>query len=293
MLRGMIADGSRQMQLLDIQCIHGDTLNVHVPQAPKTLLLPGAEASVPVERRLRLGDLLIRVGENGWPELLDRDGQHYLPTYIGLAGHTYLPTLVKFLCAFGPTDTVLIYPGRLERVTDGVTVRERTTIGNVILRRKSWSIPVQDLRRILADPGSPECFERLHRFRHKLRMPDRIFALERVRHRVRGTYYKPQYLDLSSPLFIAILHSIALAAEDNLVLVERLPDHDALPTDECGCRWAVELIVDSLALQPPCPGVCAGSLHRGVIVHKRPVAAMVSGRAARLASPSPHLRNPS
>lgn len=249
--RAVILDNDECLQILDIHCVSGDTLNVHAPQTPKVLVLPATHMDIAPERRLSLAELFVTVGEDGWPTLQDRSGQRYLASYIGLAGSTYLPTLVKFLCAFGPTDTIPLYPERLQREVDGITVRERTRIGNVVLMRKSWSVPALDLRRILEDPGSPEAFERLHRFLRKFEIPTRLFVAEKLNSFPRGKYHKPQYLDLSSPLFISILHSIALAAEGSLVLVETLPEPEMMPRDSKGQRWAVELLVDAVALQSP------------------------------------------
>lgn len=249
--RAAVVDGNERVQILDIHCVAGDTLNVHVPQTPKVLVLPATKIDIPPEQKLTLAELFVTIDETGWPSLGDLQGNRYMASYLGLAGSTYLPTLVKFLCAFGPTDTIAFYPDRLERELGGVTVRERTRIGNVVLARKSWKVPLEDLRTILENPGSPEAFERLDRFLRKHGIPSRVFVAEQLNMFPRGKFHKPQYLDLTSPLFIAILHSVVLAAEEPVVLVEALPGPEDMPKDLQGERWALELLVDAVALQPP------------------------------------------
>jgi Lantibiotic dehydratase, N terminus len=248
--RASIEQDNHPIPLLDISCIGGDTLNVHVPQTPCVLVLPGAQIDLPRERRVTLNDLLVSI-HDGWPTLEDRRGQRHLATFIGLAGSTYLPTLVKFLCAFGPTDTIPLYPSRLEKMVSEIAIRERTYLGNIVLTRKNWCIPVKELRLLFDHAEGAVAFERLHRFRQIFGIPQRVFVSERLTQFPRGTYYKPQYLDLSSPLFMSILRSIVLAAEDSLTFVEMLPQPESFLRDAKGQQWAVELLVDAVALQAP------------------------------------------
>lgn len=255
--RGMVEIDGEEVQFLDIHCVQGDTLNVHAPQTPKILVLPGLRLDLPAERVRSLGDLVVTVDAEGWPQLRDRDGQRYLPVYLGGGYHDYLPTLVKFLCAFGPSEMGAVFPPVLSREVGDMAVQERTVIGNVVLHRKSWHVRAEELRRILDGPSEAEVFTALHRWRRGREIPDRVFAIERVPHPVDDTrfHYQPQYLDLTSPLFIAILRSIAVSCESSIMLVEMLPSPDAFPRDTEGRAWAIELLVDSLSLRPiePCP----------------------------------------
>lgn len=246
--RSVVVDHDSELPILDIHSISGDTLNLHEQQTQKTLVLPCTHSGIDETRRLSLAQMSIKVQPDGWAALEDKAGQRFLTAYIGLAGSTYLPTLVKFLCAFGPTDTIALYPRRLEKSYEDIVVRERTTAGNVVLARKSWTVPVERLREILREHSNPAAFERLHRFLHKVGMPHRVFVSEKLISFPRGSHSKPQYLDLTSPLFIAILHSIVTAAKEPLLFVEALPSPDSFLPDSNGQKWAVELIADAIPL---------------------------------------------
>jgi len=255
--RAKVEIDGEEVQFLDIHCVHGDTLNVHAPQTPKILALPGLRLDLPAGRIRNLGDLVVTVDAEGWPQLRDRAGLRYLPVYLGGGYHDYLPTLVKFLCAFGPSEMGAVFPPALTREAGGMAVQERTVIGNVVLHRKSWHVRAKELSFILDGRSEAEVFTALHRWRCEKGIPGRVFAIERVTHPLQDTraHYQPQYLDLTSPLFIAILRSIAASCGGSLTLVETLPSPDAFPRDTEGRAWAIELLVDSLSLRPiqPCP----------------------------------------
>ncbi|HJX27360.1 MAG TPA: hypothetical protein VJ885_05570, partial [Thermoanaerobaculia bacterium] len=81
----------------------------------------------------------------------------------------------------------------------------------------------------------------IDRWRRSLGVPDRVFALEKIRHETIEDLWKPQYLDLTSPLFFQLLEAVARTAGPTLVLEEMLPEPGAFPRDAAGERWAVEL----------------------------------------------------
>jgi hypothetical protein len=239
----------QSMQLLEVYCVQGDTLNVHTPQTEKVLAFPGTQLEISAERKLSLADLFVSLGDDGLPRIHDRAGTLYVPVHLGLAGQRYLPLLVKFLCAFGPTETLAIWPPVLRRPSGEVTVLERTLMGNVVLERKRWSVPVGLLRETLNRPTEPEIFKAFHNFRNTFGIPDKIFVLEQIQHPVRGSYRKPQFLDCTSPLFIQMLRAILASAGESVMMVEMLPTPDMFPKDDKGRSWALELLVDSMLLR--------------------------------------------
>lgn len=246
--RSYVMDDDEHLLLLDIHCTGGDTLNVHAPQTQKVLTLPGSDLDIDPARRVRLCDLVLSMNKDGWPRLRDRDGQGYLTAYIGIAGGTYLPTFVKFLCSFGPTDTTLLKPQPRQQVAGSVTVTKRRVIGNVVLLRRTWQVEAEILRPLLKDPESPEAFERLHRFLRQNAIPTVTYVQETKQSFPRGKHRKPQYLDLSSPLFVCMLESMLASTEQRVTFVEALPRLEDLPRDSDGRRWAMELIADSIGL---------------------------------------------
>jgi hypothetical protein len=63
-----------------------------------------------------------------------------------------------------------------------------------------------------------------------------------------GERAQPQYIDFTSPALAEVFRS---AVEDSpeVSVVEALPTPDLFPRDGAGRRWAVEVVVDSLALR--------------------------------------------
>ncbi|MCU1255630.1 MAG: Lantibiotic dehydratase domain protein [Candidatus Angelobacter sp.] len=257
--RSRFEHNGETVELLDVHCVQGDTLNIHAPQTAKVLVLSGTSLNLPAQQQLKLSDLVIHVGADGWPQLRDRKGKRYLPVHLGLAGQSYMPLLVKFLCMFGPRERITICPPALQHKTNGIVRLERITIGNVILQRRRWRIPVETIQSLCNRPAESEAFMALHKFRGENNLPERVFALERIQHPVKGVYFKPQYLDLTSPVFIPILAAVTASARDFVVLTEMLPAAAAFPRDSRGRPWAVELLLDSINLQPAVENIHARS----------------------------------
>lgn len=244
--KGKFNSNGLDVQLLDIQCTQGDTLNVHTLQTPKILLFPGEDVHASKTAKITLQDLYIVLGADGWPQVCDGEGQCYLPLYLGGAYHDYLPTLVKFLCCFGPTEIGAVFPAPLEGKVADVVVQERTVIGNLVLSRKTWHVPINQLKKLMNCPNDEEAFFRVHGWRQRYGIPGQLFVYDRVAHPIRGTRYRPQYLDLTSPLFLSMLRAIVDSGDAFLSFAEMLPSIDMFPVDEDGRAWATEVLVDSL-----------------------------------------------
>jgi hypothetical protein len=247
--RGNLELDGKSAQLLDLYCTVGDTINVHAPQTPRLLVLDGEQVNTSVSRRCTLKDLVIIVDSDGWPQLYDRQNVQCCPVYLGIGYHDYLPTIVKFLCTFGPTEMAAIFPPPWTEQKDSVTVQHRTVIGNVVVHRKSWHVPLSELRSNLSSCDI-QSYIAVHRWRQKYAIPERVFAIERVDHPISGSRSQPQYLDFDSPLFLPILRSLTAGPDQGLTLVEMLPSPDLFLRDANGQAWAVELLVDSLAMKP-------------------------------------------
>ena len=246
---GTLEIDGEAVDLLDVQHTVGDTLNVHSQQTPKVLSIDGLFRGVPPEQEVRLSDLFLGVGRDGVPHVRDKSGRRYLPVYLGVGFYDYLPTFVKFLCAFGPTELSSIFPAPQERKTAELAEGTRTCIGNVVLHRKFWRVSVDQLRSCLDDSaGDVEAFARVHDWARLHNIPQRIFAMERVRHPLMNFHYRPQYMDLTSPLFLDIFRSIVNTARGELLFFEMLPTPEMFPKDVNGRAWGIELLVDSLAL---------------------------------------------
>jgi hypothetical protein len=189
--------------------------------------------------------LIITLSDDDKPCIRDRRGRRYLPVHLGGCYHDYLPTLVKFLCTFGPGELSAVFTPPLIRRVNGMAVQERSVIGNVVLHRKTWRVPVTELREALDHSSNSERYARLQAWRRRRGIPERVFAAERVPHPLLGFRYQPQYIDFTSPLFIAILQALASAPAAIVDFAEMLPDAGVFPRDANGQAWAIELLVDS------------------------------------------------
>lgn len=243
-VRGWAKVDGERAALLDLQCVHGDTLNVHAPQTPALLSLPGDEADVEPGRRLRLRELRVCFhGSRREPVLRGPSGERLLPAHLGLSFEAYLPPLVRFLASLGPGALRPVLPPRVGRAAGEVVASRRTLLGSLVLHRQGWSVPAAPLAAALGADDA-DAFRAVNRLRMAWGIPDRAFVAE-----PRGTSFKPQYLDFTSPLFLGVLRGVVAGGEERLTLEEMLPDAEMCPRDEAGRRWAVEVALDSITLR--------------------------------------------
>lgn len=249
---GRFRCGEEEVELLDIHCPQGDTLNVHAAQTPKILVPPGFTMSLEPARQLTWSDLVVDFGAAGGPVLRDLDGQRYLPIHLGVAHEDFMPTLLKFLCVFGPSElTPPFPPQRFERRGD-VEVGGRSRIGNLLIHRRSWSCAPAPLLDELSRHDEADAFVAGNRWRSQLGIPERVFAIEKVPHRLRGTRYQPQYVDFTSPLFLDVLRAVLKTEDASVTFMEVLPTPDMFAEDGTGQRRAVEVLLDDLSCRAPC-----------------------------------------
>lgn len=246
--RGVYEQHGRRTELLDLLCTSGETLNIHAVQTPRVLELPDEHLDVSPEHRLHVGDLRFRMGEADRPPMLcDAAGRPYAPLHLGVASHAFMPPLIKFLSALGPGEIKSVPLPRHVREGQAMTVTNRLRVDDVVVYRRRWRFEPEAVPAgLLAQPES-QAFVALHRWRLAHDIPERVFLIEEVREGV----YKPQYLDLTSPSFVAVLRASINAGGGGITFYEMLPTPEMLPADEAGQRWAVELQIDTLALRAP------------------------------------------
>ncbi|HEY0015545.1 MAG TPA: lantibiotic dehydratase [Longimicrobium sp.] len=271
--RGVFQLDGERVEMLDLRCVPGDNINVHACQTPAVLTFPGENPGVDAPGRVQLSDLRVVFGA-GEPALRGRDGLRYVTAFLGLAYEDYVPSLVRFLCAFGPSEMSAVFPPRASRDDGLVTMSCRTVIGNVVLHRQGWSFPTRLLRNAIEKMTDTEAFAAVNRWRMDLGIPDRVFMAERSPHPIQGFRYQPQYLDFTSPLFVALLRSALEPQGDLISFTEMLPTSAMFSPDAAGRRWAVELLVDSLALRPepasgPQPGACVRAVSPPTVAGSR------------------------
>ncbi|HEX2202852.1 MAG TPA: lantibiotic dehydratase, partial [Longimicrobium sp.] len=250
--RGTLRIGGEAADLLDLADVQGDTLNVHALQTPAALERPGEAPAASPARRVRLADLRVAFG-GGRACLRGADGRRYVAVHLGVAYDDYMPPLNRFLSVFGPSESAGVFPPASSEARDGVVFTRRTVLGSLVIHRRSWTFDAPALAARLAGLSEAAGFAALSRWRAEHGVPERVFLAERVPHPIQGERVQPQYLDLTSPLFAALFRGVVERERErgSVRLVEALPDAGHLPRDGAGRRWAVEALLDSLALREP------------------------------------------
>jgi hypothetical protein len=245
------AADSLGVELLDLMCPQGDTLNVHAVQTRRVLEMPGEPSGLPAARRVSLRDLRIQRGSPGEPpRVVDADGRSCLPVHLGGAAFDFLPTPLKMLSLLGPGEMSFSGLPREERRAGDVSFWDRLTLGNVVLLRKRWYVTGHGLDGLVEGAPDAEAFAAINRWRLEREIPDRVVFIERIHHESGERRYKPQYLDFTSPSFTALFRASLRENAESLTFEEMLPVPDAAPRDPRGEGWAIELMLDTLALQP-------------------------------------------
>jgi hypothetical protein len=244
-----LGEGEEEIELLDLLSSDGDTLNVHAIQTRRVLSLPGEPLSLAAGREVSPGELQVRLdGPSPLPFLTDGAGRRLMPVHLGGAALAHTPPLITFLALFGPGELRPIPVPRNTRLRGEVKALDRVTLGCVVLARRRWVVPAPLLSGIAGLPPS-RAFAALDRWRRAGGIPERVFAIEKVRFGAEVETYKPQYLDFTSPSFCELLlGALPRTSDPSLTLEEMLPAPEAFPRDGDGERWAVELQADSLGL---------------------------------------------
>ncbi|MEM6797793.1 MAG: hypothetical protein AAF725_27740, partial [Acidobacteriota bacterium] len=101
------------------------------------------------------------------------------------------------------------------------------------------------LRRASEERRASRAFAALHEQRERCGFPTRVFVMEKIGGPAMGPAYKPQYLDLSSPLFVDILFATLRADDaDSITFEEALPSPEDYPAAGDGSLWALEVQVE-------------------------------------------------
>lgn len=265
--RSVLELGGEPVELLDLLCVQGDTLNVHEPQTHGLLTLPGEDAALPPRRRVRLAELRVEPdGPGGLPTLRGLDGRRFLPVHLGLAFEAFIPPVLRFLCAFGPSELSPVLPPQTREQAGDVVLSRRTVLGGLVLRRSAWTLPSARLAAALGEADDARAFVQSNRLRESWGVPERVFLSEPMPNPHFGRVFKPQYVDFGSPLFLPLLRSAL--EEETVTAVEMLPDFGTYPRDGAGERRALEVLVDSVALRPA--HARAASLQVGALAGRTP-----------------------
>ncbi|MBZ5489567.1 MAG: lantibiotic dehydratase family protein [Acidobacteriia bacterium] len=243
--------GSRQIEFLDVSTINGEMLNVHPLQCRYVLRFPGDHFDAPAEAQLQLEDLKVVLdSESGLPRLIGPRGEWILPVQLGGVGHDFISSAtVRQLCVFGPAQRLPFIPEVQKQQHGKLFFAPRLVMGNLILRRMSWTVAAADLPRSVSTGEDPTFYAQMNRWRLAAGIPVRCYARLQVQFDPSFSRHKPQFIDFSSPLFLRLLASMLQNFQGQISFEEALPSPES-------CREGghiYELLADPLLLRHDFP----------------------------------------
>jgi len=225
-------------------------LNLHARLTDYVVVCPGETSSVPADRQLTLDDLYLAHDPETDRVVLrsTRLDKEVVAVYLGYLVPMALPQIPRTLLLLSPASAVRldVWRGVPAATTDGITVRPRLRLGNIVLSRRSWAVPVREL----PDPGDPGtdpmAFLGWRRWRARHGLPEQVFATVYPATPGRLTANpKPQYVDFGSALSMQALRAVLSDPDDRLVLRELLPAADELAAHSALGGHVSELAVET------------------------------------------------
>lgn len=225
-------------------------LNLHSRLTDYVIVCPGESSSAPADRQLTLDDLHLAHDPDTDRIVLrsTRLDKEVVAVYLGYLVPMALPQIPRTLLLLSPASAVRldVWRGVPAATTDGITVRPRLRLGNIVLARRSWSVPVRELPDT-GDPGTdPAAFLGWRRWRARHGIPEQAFATVYPADPGRlTTNPKPQYVDFGSALSMQALRAVLDGPDDRIVLRELLPAADELPAHGAHGGHVSELAVET------------------------------------------------
>lgn len=235
-------------------------LNLHARLTDYVIVCPGETSRAPADRQLTLDDLYLTHDPETDRVVLrsTRLDKEVVAVYLGYLVPLALPQIPRTLLLLSPASLVRldVWRGVPAAATDGVTVRPRLRLGNIVLSRRSWSAPVRDLPDS-GDPGTdPAAFLAWRRWRARHGLPEQAFATIHPAHPGRRTANpKPQYLDFGSALSLQALCAALSDPDDQVVLRELLPAANELVAHSALGGHVSELAVETFRVHAETTGV--------------------------------------
>ena len=203
--------------------LSGDTLRV--PDA-RTGAMPGGII-------ITLGELGVRLDENGLPQLIDKqDGTPIVFNDLGLESPESRPPVMQVLWHLGMpwVSSEMLLPKEMKAsLESGVWHRRRVETGSLVLAREAWELPAELCERLFATGKSQAARIGLGiAFLQTLGVPRYFFG------RGLGRGEKPQFYDQRSPISMLLLEKNLQKSRGDLFLTEMLPTPDQCLGDRVG-----------------------------------------------------------
>ncbi|UCH93775.1 MAG: lantibiotic dehydratase [Candidatus Aminicenantes bacterium] len=229
--------------------------NLHPPLLPYEVRIPGGHNSLPPGKQIPITDLEVRLEEKGDRlQLVHKPTQKRVYVFdLGFQGHQGRSQLFQLLEKFTMAEYLfpqpLVHaaanigeegPGKKEKEEGkthaAVRVNPRIVYDDrIVLRRKTWYIPVEKLP--FKEPGESQWayFLRVNEWRRELGVPEEVFVhvLEdfgrqpgqsRAQQKPGRDDYKPQYISFNNPFLMDLFEKLIKRVPYSLKVVEMLPN---------------------------------------------------------------------
>ncbi|WP_276089676.1 lantibiotic dehydratase [Pedobacter sp. JY14-1] len=235
--------------------------NIHPLLFDREICIPGGiQSSSTIDTRVSLKDLSIKIGESNLKLYHEPTGKFINAFDCGFYSIMGRSLLFRILDYFNPvtnislsyfTDSLLLHYDYMEHFCHVNQNRirfkrfPRLTFKNIVLEREVWTIYTID---ILALLSSPNPIIDMAGLREKIGLPTEVFViLSEIKHEGQEStsnskdYYKPMYINLTSPLFVSYLGKMLRNSKSEFVnITEMLPNND--DTIACSLNNSTEIL---------------------------------------------------
>ncbi|MFA0962291.1 lantibiotic dehydratase [Roseivirga sp. BDSF3-8] len=251
--------------------------NLHPPLMPFEVWMPGGHNSLPEDKQLAITDFEIRCENGNDLVLFHKPSEKRAHVFdLGFQGHMGRSQLFQLLEKFTYAEYLFVNPllsaltkkrtnllqeekgGQSEENkkdnTTKVMVSPRYTYGDLVLQRKSWSVPKELLPTREGAETEWQYFNRVDAWRRELGIPDEVFVFlnpgrqqsndPEAAKKLGRDDYKPQYISFKSPALILMLDKMMAKVPGNMKIDEMLPSPDSLLhidgkpfVSECVVQW--------------------------------------------------------
>lgn len=256
--------------LAEVSGVYGFNANLHPRLTPYELALPMLSPTRPEpENQIDWQDIVMVYNKEQDRVMLRHPVLGEVTTlFLG----TLIPMLVPFIVNFMATNFsnghfnnmfhLFLEQGLTEEEQQQVRIYPRVSVGQVVVARKKWIFPRSQLVLRETRESDFSYFVRIHEWRKKWNLPDRLFfrmspardqegspfsvdpQSSEAAENVDFTDFKPQYLDFENPLLVRMFGKMIADSSFHVIIEEMLPDIEELALIDEGKGYVSELLVE-------------------------------------------------
>ncbi|WDF55254.1 lantibiotic dehydratase [Mucilaginibacter sp. KACC 22063] len=236
--------------------------NLHPALFNNEIRMPGGHNSLPIEKQLSVFDISISPCHDKEELMLmdNKSGKRIYPFDMGFQVPKGRSELYNFLTTFSYAEKtsfhILIhyitkaFINKFEQ-SDLIFIPRITLTDRLILKRNQWIIKTSEIPIIQIGEEEYNYYIRLQEWKIKHQIPDRVFIRlqgeginSKLSDRINIDDRKPQFLDLTSPLYITLLLKLLKKAADKILLEEMLPTSNQQIELENNSHYATEFYIE-------------------------------------------------